>query len=122
MRCVVLLVVALALVACDRDPVDLSTLHGGRFLPAREILHTYCGSCHTKQGGDQRRDLGAYRDLNLDDYQALRPRATLVANALAFHGSSADMPPASARQPSPRERQVVIDWLARGCPNTASGI
>jgi mono/diheme cytochrome c family protein len=117
-----LTLVCATLAACPRSEPTITALEGARYLPARAIVHTYCGPCHTRGGRHAKRDQGAYRDLALDTYAAIAARPLVVENALTFHGEHADMPPPLGTwQPSPAERQVLIDWLQRGCPNTPDG-
>jgi uncharacterized membrane protein len=101
--------------------VELSALEGAEYLPARAITHTYCGPCHIKDGKDPDQPR-AYRGFKLDSYDQMKRRLILVRNAITVHGTHADMPPPRAkRQPSAAERQVLVDWVERGCPNTPDG-
>ena len=112
---------ALLVLGCARDDSPLPALRGGRYLPAREVVSRYCAPCHTRAGASPRQR-EAYHELQLDRYDDLRRRQVVVENALALHGGRADMPPREAeRQPTPAERALLLDWVRRGCPNTASG-
>jgi uncharacterized membrane protein len=107
--------------ASDEAVADLSTLRRAEYLPARSITHTYCGPCHSKEGKDRDQEC-AYREFELDTYEQMKKQMVLMLNAITIHGTRADMPPATAkRQPSEAERQVLIDWLERDCPNTPDG-
>ena len=105
--------------ADHRDPAP--ALQGTRYADARAIVQAFCAPCHTRHGQhpSQRR---AYADLQLDAYQQLKARLFLIESALVVHGTHADMPPAGApRQPSDRERALLIQWLQLGAPNTPDG-
>lgn len=120
-----LVVAAWLCAACDTPtadaPAELATLQGAEYLPARSITQTYCGPCHSKAGQDPEQER-AYEGFQLDSYDQLKVRQLLMLNAITIHGVHADMPPARARlQPSVAERQVLLDWVEFGCPNTPNG-
>jgi uncharacterized membrane protein len=102
-------------------PAELATLEGGEYLPARSIIHTYCGPCHSKGGQDPEQGR-AYKGFKLDTYDQMKARPVLMLNAITIHGTHADMPPSRTKlQPSAAERQVLLDWIELGCPNTPNG-
>jgi uncharacterized membrane protein len=107
--------------ACARDEhPEIPALRGTRYLPARRVVQTFCAPCHTS-GGHNPRQAEAYRDLHLDSYDEIARRAFLVQKALEIHGAGADMPPRAAAQPAFAERQLLLSWIGRGCPNTPDG-
>lgn len=112
-----------ALLACGcggPENTEMPTMQGGQYLAARMLGNTFCGDCHTK-GGKHFRQPDAYLNMQLDFYENWKKRSNLIEVALTVHGTHADMPPPYAPQPSDAERQLLIDWLARGAPNTPDG-
>src|SRR4051812_24333048 len=99
---------------------EMPTMQGGQYLVARTLGNTFCGDCHT-MGGKNPRQKDAYKNLQLDLYDTWKKRAGLIATGLTVHGTHADMPPQDAPQPSDADRQLLIDWLERGAPNTPDG-
>jgi uncharacterized membrane protein len=109
--------------APDAEPPAEPTLalDGAQYLPARSITQTYCGPCHTRGGQDPERER-AYKGYKLDTYDQMKARMVLLQNAITVHGTRADMPPIRAKlQPTDAERQVLLDWVELGAPNTPSG-
>lgn len=97
-------------------------LEGCAYAPARAFAQKYCGSCHTSAGTHAQKKR-AYAVLQLDTYEQWKADAKVVTAVLdKWHLDGKIMPPPKAQaQPTDAERRLVLDWLARGSPNTATG-
>lgn len=90
------------------------------------ILNRSCADCHTEGGLNADQAAAWTFALRLDTYAGwLRAGTSTLRERLDPTVAEPDelMPPASfPYQPTPEERQLLIDWLNRGSPNTSNGL
>lgn len=118
----VLLVVPSVTLVAGAGPKSLA---GCKYPAATAFVDKYCASCHT-QGGvapDAKTKKRAYGVLQLDTYEQWKADTKVITAVLdKWHLDGKIMPPAKAvSQPTDAERKAILDWLARGSPNTLDG-
>ena len=97
--------------------------------PARRLVSRYCADCHTR-GGNNREQPDAWKyALRLDTYADWEKGSRVLKVRLDSAASAAEDPPADVMpresfpyQPTQAERDTLLDWLARGSPNTVTGL
>jgi uncharacterized membrane protein len=95
---------------------------GTLYPKASAFVAAYCGECHW-QGGTNPKKKKALPALRLDTYENWRTHQAVLRGVIdKWHAEGKVMPPADAgARPSDAERRIILDWLALGSPNTASG-
>ncbi len=106
-------------------PVTLAgALRGSLYDTATALVRKYCADCHT-EGGLNARQWDGWAALQFDTYAQWRSFGTAGLTLRLDPDAGVNpnpMPPGDyLPQPSEAERAVLIDWLQRGSPNTASG-
>jgi cytochrome c5 len=102
--------------------LDDAPLAGARWAPARAFVARYCAECHTEHGTNPRKKK-ALPQQRLDTYEQWRSHASVLRGVLdKWNPDGKTMPPKGARAtPTDEERKAMLDWLARGSPNTVDG-
>jgi hypothetical protein len=97
-------------------------LAGTLYAPARRFVEAYCAGCHW-EGGQNPKKKRALPAMRLDSYQGWSTHQSVLKGVLdRWHPDGKVMPPRSAHaQPSDAERRIILEWLARGSPNTVDG-
>lgn len=108
---------ALAAADAPKKPLD-----GCRYPAATAFVSKYCAGCHT-EGGTHAQKKRAHAILQLDTYEGWKADAKVITAVLdKWHLDGKIMPPAKASaQPGDAERKAMLEWLARGSPNTPNG-
>jgi len=97
-------------------------MKGCHYPAASAFVEKYCAGCHTSTG-TQAQKKRAYAVLQLDTYDEWKEQTKVITAVLdKWHLDGKIMPPPKASaQPTDAERKAILDWLARGSPNTAAG-
>lgn len=98
------------------------SMQGCKYPAASAFVERYCSECHTATGGHALKKR-AYAVLQLDTYDQWKSGTKVITAVLdKWHLDGRIMPPPKASaQPTDAERKAILDWLARGSPNTATG-
>lgn len=114
---VVASVSALAAADAPKKPLD-----GCRYPAATAFVSKYCAGCHTDAGTHAQKKR-AHAVLQLDTYDGWKSETKVITAVLdKWHLDGKIMPPPKATaQPTDPERRAMLDWLARGSPNTPNG-
>ncbi len=128
---------AMALLAAgcfvDKEPgpepiVTTGALADVLYEPARRIVSRHCSDCHAA-GGKNEEHLDAWgHAIRLDTWQEwVDGRADIVVRLDPVKAAEQD-PPVDVMplatfplQPTQAERDTLLQWIARGSPNTATG-
>jgi mono/diheme cytochrome c family protein len=107
--------------------VTSGAVQGLVYEPAAKIVNRYCADCHTVGGlNPEQPDAWNYA-IRLDTYALWDSYPTYILEehldpVLAAQKSLTLMPPEHfPLQPTSGERQLLLDWLRRGSPNTVDG-
>ena len=97
-------------------------LAGTLYAPARRFVTRYCAGCHWEGGTDPKKKR-ALPQMRLDSYQSWSTHQSVLKGVIdRWHPDGKVMPPRDAKaQPPDAERRAVLEWLARGSPNTVDG-
>lgn len=131
MRAGALLVTFLALTALPvtsgrasegEGEVPPGPLAGTVYAPARRFVSMYCAGCHW-EGGTNPKKKRALPQMRLDSYQSWSTHQSVLKGVIdRWHPDGKVMPPRDAKaQPPDAERRAILEWLARGSPNTVDG-
>jgi len=103
-------------------PIPDGALKDCQFVAAKNFATQYCSDCHTSTGASKHK-AKALQNITMDTYHDWIQAAKAVPGVLdKAHLESKLMPPPKyPHQPTDAERQVIIDWVLRGSPNTESG-
>lgn len=102
--------------------VSMGALQDCQYTFAKNFTSQYCSDCHTTTGTFKHKDK-ALQNITMDTYHDWMQASRTVPRVLDKHNlESKIMPPAKyPYQPTDSEREVMIEWLNRGSPNTDSG-
>lgn len=108
--------------AVEASPPDEEPLAGARYAPARAFVARYCAECHTERGAHAKKKR-ALPQQRLDTYEQWRSHASVLRGVIdKWHPDGKTMPLKGATaMPRDDERRLMLDWLARGSPNTEDG-
>jgi hypothetical protein len=97
-------------------------MKGTLYDPGRVFVQTYCGPCHWK-GGQHAKQPVAYVAFQVDTYEEWATSQTIITAVLdKWNPDGTIMPPPEApKDPPDDERKLILDWVARGSPNSPSG-
>lgn len=102
-------------------------MEGTLYDTAFKLLNRYCADCHTQGGLNPYQPSAWNYVFRLDTYQDWKFMDTSAINgrldkALALQNGYESMPPSYfPLELTDSERQVLLDWLSRGSPNSDSG-
>jgi cytochrome c len=101
-------------------------MEGTVYDTAFKLVNRYCADCHTQGGLSPYQPSGWNYVMRLDTYQNWVDGSISIEErldvAMALQNGYEAMPPSYAPfEPTDSERQVLLDWLRRGSPNTDSG-
>jgi hypothetical protein len=98
-------------------------MKGTLYETGRTFVQTYCSPCHWK-GGQHIKQPVAYPAFHVDTYEDWAAGQTIVTAVLdKWNPDGTVMPPPEAPGFPPDDaRMVILDWVKRGSPNTASGM
>ena len=99
-----------------------------RYEPVRRLVSRSCADCHAKAGNNESHGDAWGHAIRLDTYaEWVDGRRVLLERLVPATAAALDppvdvMPSAGFRFPlTDAERDTLLQWIARGSPNTASG-
>lgn len=108
--------------------VTIGALSDVLYEPARRIVGRLCSDCHAAGGKNEKHFDAWGHAIRLDTWQEwVDGRADIVARLDPAKAAEQD-PPVDVMplatfplQPTQAERDTLLQWIARGSPNTATG-
>jgi hypothetical protein len=96
--------------------------------PARRLVSLYCADCHTIDGNNSaQKDAWGFA-IRLDTYAQWTSGSTHLFERLDTAYAATHYPPFAIMPPAdfplhmlPAERDTLLQWLAKGSPNTLTG-
>lgn len=109
--------------------VTEGAVRGLIYEPMRLILNRTCADCHTQGGKNKDQQVGWENAIKLDTYEQWNRYQEFIRERIdTAYALSQDPPyevmpkPGFPNQLTREERQMILDWIDRGSPNTPDGM
>lgn len=109
--------------------VTEGAVRGLVYEPMRLIINRSCADCHTQGGKNKDQKVGWENAIKLDTYAQWEKYQEIVRERIDTAYALSQDPPYDVmpkfgfpNQLSQQERQMILDWIDRGSPNTPDGM